>query len=147
LSADERGYRGAMDAQRARSRAAAGFAHAAGAGLVASVDDAPPTVFLGYASTIAPARVLALRDAQGGPRTELRAGDEGTVVLDETPFYAEGGGQVGDQGVLQGDDGVFKVATTRSDGAGHHLHIGRVAAGEMRAGATVEARVDPELRA
>jgi alanyl-tRNA synthetase len=146
LSPDAAGYREAMEAQRARSRAAAGFAHGAGASLVGSVDDAPPTVFLGYGTTTATARVLALRDAQGAARTELRAGDEGTVVLDETPFYAEGGGQVGDEGVLQGPDGVFLVADTRSDGAGHHLHIGRVAEGAIRAGAAVEARVDGDRR-
>jgi alanyl-tRNA synthetase len=147
LEPDEEGFRTALAAARERSRATAAFKVAAGAGLGASVDDAAPTVFLGYQTLTAPARVLALLDARGRPTGRLGAGERGAVVLDITPFYAEGGGQVGDQGVLQAGEATFAVEDCKSDGAGHHLHFGRVLAGELRPGLSVEARVDPELRA
>ena len=147
LEADEEGYRQAMAEQRARSRSAGRFAHVAGARLGASVEDAPPSVFLGYATTTAPGRVLAVLDGEGAPRNGLRSGEAGTIVLDETPFYAEGGGQVGDQGELRGEHGVFVVEDTRADGGGHILHLGRIADGDLEAGAVLEARVDAERRA
>ncbi|HLH20967.1 MAG TPA: alanine--tRNA ligase [Chloroflexota bacterium] len=147
LTADEAEYRRALEEQRARSRAAAAFSHAAGAGLGASVEDAPPTVFLGYQTLTAPGRVLALLDAAGRPSGRLRAGEAGTVVLDETPFYAEGGGQVGDQGELRGNGVCFVVEDTQSDAGGHHLHRGRVTEGELAVGSALEARVDAERRA
>ncbi len=147
LRPDEAGYRAAMEAQRARSRAASAFAHAAGAGLRAAADDVPPTIFRGYETTAAPGRVVALRSAAGQPVERLQAGESGSVVLDETPFYAEGGGQVGDVGELRGADGIFVVEDTQSDGAGHHLHLGRVRDGTLALGALVEARVDAERRA
>jgi alanyl-tRNA synthetase len=135
-----------MEAQRARSRAASTFGHAAGAGLRTAVEDAPETVFRGYETTAAPARVVALRKADGEVVDRLTAGEAGSVVLDETPFYAEGGGQVGDVGELRGPEGVFVVEDTQSDGVGHHLHVGRVAEGTITSGGVVEARVDAERR-
>jgi alanyl-tRNA synthetase len=147
LAADEAGYRQAMEEQRTRSRAASAFAHAAGAGLGASVEDAPPSQFLGYTTTTAPGRIVALLDADGQPRAELRAGEAGTVVLDETPFYAEGGGQVGDQGELAAENARFVVEDTSGDGIGHTLHRGRVTEGALSVGAVVEARVAAERRA
>ncbi|HWP29322.1 MAG TPA: alanine--tRNA ligase [Chloroflexota bacterium] len=147
LQADEAGYRRALEEQRARSRAAAGFGHAAGATLAASVADAPPTLFLGYTTTVAPGRVLALRTAAGLPCARLRTGERGAVVLDESPFYAEAGGQVGDQGELRGAEALFVVEDTQADEAGHILHLGYVAAGELATGMQVEARVDAERRA
>ncbi|HZR97814.1 MAG TPA: alanine--tRNA ligase [Chloroflexota bacterium] len=147
LRANEAEYRRALEEQRTRSRAAGAFSHAAGAGLGASVEDAPPTVFLGYRTTSAPGRVLALLDVRGNPTGRLGEGEAGTVVLDETPFYAEGGGQVGDQGELTADGARFVVEDTQSDATGHHLHLGHVAAGELTVGGTVEARVDAERRA
>src|SRR5262249_19245186 len=116
-------------------------------GLGVAVEDAPPTTFLGYATTTAPGRVLALLDAEGNAREQLAAGEAGTVVLDESPFYAEGGGQVGDQGELAAEGGRFVVEDTRSDGSGHHLHVGHVADGELTAGLNVEAQVDAVRRA
>ncbi len=147
LEPDEEGFRAALAAARERSRASAAFKVAAGVGLGPSVEEAAPTVFLGYQTLSAPARVLALLDAQGRPTSRLVAGERGAVVLDITPFYAEGGGQVGDQGVLQSGECTFTVEDCKSDGTGHHLHFGRVLAGELRPGQPVEARVDGVLRA
>jgi alanyl-tRNA synthetase len=147
LSANEAEYRQALEEQRQRSRTATAFSHAAGAGLGASVEDAPATVFLGYRTTVAPGHIMALLDEAGKPRTSLKASEAGSIVLDETPFYAEGGGQVGDQGELRADGGVFVVEDTRSDGSGHTIHLGRVREGKLATGAVVEARVDAERRA
>src|SRR5207302_7598337 len=103
-------------------------------------------LFHGYETTAAPGRVLALRDADGRPAEHLEAGAAGSVVLDETAFYAEGGGQIGDAGQLRSADGIFSVEDTQSDGAGHTLHVGRVASGVLTVGALVEATVDAERR-
>jgi alanyl-tRNA synthetase len=146
LEADEAGYRRAMEEQRARSRAAAAFAHAAGARLGVTVEEVPPSNFLGYTTTRAPGRVLALLGPDGRPRDVLRTGETGAVVLDETPFYPEGGGQVGDQGELWAPDGRFLVEDTQSDASGHILHHGRVVEGALVLGMLVEARVDEDRR-
>jgi alanyl-tRNA synthetase len=90
---------------------------------------------------------VALRNAEGQPVPRLADGEAGSVVLDETPFYAEGGGQVGDVGELRSADARFVVEDTQSDGAGHTLHLGRVAEGAFEVGAVVEAQVDADLRA
>jgi len=76
---------------------------------------------------------------------ELRPGDEGQVVLDATPFYAESGGQVGDRGVLAAGDARFVVADTRKLGKSH-VHVGRLEGGAIRVGDQVEAVVDHALR-
>jgi alanyl-tRNA synthetase len=69
------------------------------------------------------------------------------VILDQTPFYAESGGQVGDQGVLKAGANEFKVADTQKRGGGAHAHLGSVTKGEIKLGDTVEAAVDGKLRA
>jgi alanyl-tRNA synthetase len=147
LEPHEAEYRQALEAQRVRSRAAATFSHAAGAGISTSVEDAPPSAFLGYQTMEAPGRVLVLLDPQGNATGRLAVGEAGTVVLDETPFYAEGGGQVGDQGELYGEGVRFIVEDTRSDAVGHHLHVGHLVEGELTVGATISARVDAAKRA
>jgi alanyl-tRNA synthetase len=75
----------------------------------------------------------------------LRAGEEGQVILDHTPFYAESGGQVGDAGSLVGPESEFDVSDTQKIGSAF-AHIGRVTGGELRVGARIEARVDPVRR-
>ncbi|HEV2213192.1 MAG TPA: DHHA1 domain-containing protein, partial [Gammaproteobacteria bacterium] len=71
----------------------------------------------------------------------------GMVVLDHTPFYAESGGQVGDQGLLKTAGAEFKVADTQKRGGGAHAHLGSVTRGEIKIGDTVQAQVDTQLRA
>jgi alanyl-tRNA synthetase len=90
--------------------------------------------------------VLALyRD--GSPVDALREGDLGVVVLDETPFYAESGGQVGDRGVLQSTQGIFAVEDTQKIQAAVFGHQGVVRTGLIRVGDAVAARVDVLARA
>jgi alanyl-tRNA synthetase len=137
---DMAGFEAAMDQQRERARAASKFAMSAGLEYSGG-----KTVFRGYERMQHPARIVALY-REGAKVDALRSGETGTVVLDETPFYAESGGQVGDKGQLVGSAGTFAVDDTQriqADVFGHH---GTVRSGTMRAGDRVDARVDTALR-
>lgn len=105
------------------------------------------TDFQGYGVTECQARVVAL--VCGGERVEeINAGDEATVVLEQTPFYAESGGQVGDQGQLTGCDNnmTCKICDTVKIPNGLFLHIAKMESGAMRVGDTVQATVNTERR-
>ena len=135
-----------MQGQRERARGASKFAGATGlpAELVASL---APTQFTGYEATeLEAARVLAIvRD--GKPAVNLQAGEQGVVILDRTPFYAESGGQVGDSGVLATSAGArFAVADTIKLSAVFHAHVGRLEGGMLTVGDAVSASVDAERR-
>ena len=140
LSIDEPGFESAMAAQRARARAASKF----GVDLRGDVQFEGQTAFRGYESEHGSGRVVALFRGKE-PVQELRAGEEGQVVLDATPFYAESGGQVGDQGVLATAAARFVVADTQKLGKAH-VHVGRLESGVIRAGETVDAAVDGATR-
>jgi len=105
-----------------------------------------PTTFVGYERTDAEARVLGLlRD--GEELTAAAKGDEVELVLDRSPFYAEGGGQVGDTGTVRTVDGaVLEVTDTQPGLQGFHVHSARVAGGEVRLGEEVLAEVDAPRR-
>ncbi len=140
LTIDEAGFETAMDEQRARARAASKF----GVDLRADVTIEGQTKFTGYESERGKGRISHLfRGTE--PVRELRAGEEGQVVLDATPFYAESGGQVGDRGVLVAGDGRFTVVDTQKLGKSH-VHVGRVESGALQVGAEVTADVDHGLR-
>jgi alanyl-tRNA synthetase len=140
LTIDEAGFEAAMDEQRARARAASKF----GVDLRAGVSVEGQTAFTGYEAEHSVGRVVQL--LRGTERVEaLGAGEEGQVVLDATPFYAESGGQVGDRGVLAVGAARFVVTDTQKLGKAH-LHVGRLEAGTLRVGDTVEAVVDHSLR-
>ncbi|HMR03178.1 MAG TPA: DHHA1 domain-containing protein, partial [Candidatus Competibacter phosphatis] len=99
------------------------------------------TEFHGYDRLEEEATVLALfRDSKAVD--PLNPGDEGVVVLDHTPFYAESGGQVGDSGWLRADGLEFAIHDTRKQGEGVFIHIGTLQQGQLRVGATVMAQVD-----
>ena len=140
LEIDTEGFEAAMEEQRARARAASKF----GVDLRGGVQVEGQTAFTGYDSERGTGRIAALFRGQE-PAQELRAGEEGQVVLDATPFYAESGGQVGDRGTLETRDARFVVTDTRKLGKAH-LHVGRLEAGTLRVGDSVEATVDAALR-
>lgn len=104
-----------------------------------------PCIFSGYDRTSLAARVQGLV-SQGSFVDVLRQGEEGWVLLDSTPFYAEMGGQVGDTGVLSKDGFLFRVADTKTPYKGVVAHIGAVVEGELHVGDVVEAEVDLERR-
>ncbi|MFN8523094.1 MAG: alanine--tRNA ligase [Chloroflexota bacterium] len=145
LTADRAGFDTAMEEQRARSRQGASFRGVAETRAYA-IGDVPATEFLGYELLDAEAHVLAMQAGEE-PTSRLLEGQEGIVVLERTPFYAEGGGQVGDRGVLHGPDGTFEVRDTRRIDDRHIAHFGVVTAGSIAVSASARASVDRELRA
>jgi len=138
---DMAGFEAAMQAQRERARAASKFSAAAGLEYAGG-----KTEFRGYDTLSVSARVVALY-REGAQVGALASGEEGTVVLDQTPFYAESGGQVGDRGVLVAATGTFDVADTQKIQAEVFGHQGALKTGTLKTGDTVEARVDTMLRA
>ena len=140
LSIDEEGFEREMEAQRERARSASAF----GMDYNSLVKVDGDTVFMGYAGTRGNGKVLALFKA-GAAVDRLAEGDEGVVVLDQTPFYAESGGQIGDSGYLQGADVRFDVRDTTKAG-GAFLHHGVVAQGGLSVGADISAEVDASVR-
>jgi len=141
LSIDEAGFEREMAAQRERARAASQF----GVDYNAELKVEGCTDFTGYDHERDQARVTALF-REGQPVERLAAGEQGVVVLDHTPFYAESGGQVGDTGIIEGPGGRFEVQDTQKQG-GVHTHIGRLAEGSLAVGETVTAEIDAERRA
>ncbi|HEY8052401.1 MAG TPA: alanine--tRNA ligase [Steroidobacteraceae bacterium] len=130
----------AMQEQRQRSQDASKFGvDQRGA---ATID--AHTVFQGYEGLDASGRVVALLK-QGTPVEALNEGEQGEVVLDRTPFYAESGGQVGDVGELAASGMRFVVTDTQKRGAAH-AHIGTLTQGAIRVGDTLDARVDGARR-
>jgi alanyl-tRNA synthetase len=140
LTIDQAGFDAAMEAQRGRASAASKF----GAELRDSVKLSGKTDFLGYDRLTERGAVTALI-FDGAVVSALRPGQEGQVVLDHTPFYAESGGQIGDAGVLVGTAARFTVRDTQKLGTSI-VHIGMLDAGELRVGDIVEAQVNQERR-
>ncbi|MDB5871540.1 MAG: alaS, partial [Ramlibacter sp.] len=140
VEVDEAGFNAAMDKQRAQARAAGKF----------KMDRALEyagisNVFTGYEKLEEAAKVVALY-LEGVAANELKAGQAGIVVLDTTPFYAESGGQVGDEGVIEAQGTVFKIDDTqkiKGDVFGHH---GMLASGTLKVGDAVTAKVDMAKR-
>ncbi len=140
MTIDLVGYEVAMGEQRARARAAGKFkVDYTAAGL-----DVPSTEFLGYTNLNNQGKVVVLiKDGKKVDR--LEAGDEGAVVLDKTPFYAESGGQAGDCGYLELGSNRLEVGDCQKQGASH-LHIVKVLEGAVSVGDLFTARVDANVR-
>jgi alanyl-tRNA synthetase len=149
LTVDEQGFRTLMAEQRSRAKAdAAAHKHgyADGTAYRAVLDAAGGTTFLGYTDLVAEARVVGLVvDGAGVPAAG--AGTAVEVILDRTPFYAEGGGQQADTGWIRGDGYVVDVADVQSPVAGLVVHRGTVRDGEITVGAGAHAEVDTTRRA
>ena len=140
LTIDQAGFDAAMEAQIGRSRAASKF----GTDLRESVKLPGRTEFSGYDHLADGGKITALI-FDGVVVDVMRAGQEGQVVLDHTPFYAESGGQVGDTGILATDTARFTVRDTRKIGASF-AHMGVLESGELRVGTQVQAEVDGSRR-
>jgi alanyl-tRNA synthetase len=140
MTIDQAGFDAAMEEQRKRSQEASKFGADLSGG--ASIDSR--TLFQGYEGLEARGRVVALLKG-GAAVSELNPGEEGEVVLDQTPFYAESGGQVGDAGELASPGVHFTVVDTQKRGAAFS-HVGRVAQGKIRVGDTLNASVNAERR-
>ena len=142
LSIDQAGFETEMEAQRSRARAASGFTSVESGGL--RIDGC--TDFTGYERLSDESKVTALY-VNGEPVETMNAGDAGMVVLEQTPFYAESGGQVGDRGELIAEGVCFRVEDTRKQGGDAFAHIGKLETGMLKVGDILRAQVDEKRRA
>ncbi|SUA17475.1 alanyl-tRNA synthetase [Neisseria lactamica] len=140
IEPDEAGFEREMEAQRARARAAQSFK--ANAQLPYEGQD---TEFKGYSERQTEAKVLALYK-NGEQVNELNEGDEGAIVIDFTPFYAESGGQVGDVGYIFSGENRFEVRDTQKIKAAVFGQFGVQTSGRLKVGDSVTAKVDDEIR-
>ena len=140
IDLDEAGFNREMEAQRARARAAQSFK--ANAQLPYEGQD---TEFKGYSERQTESKVLALYK-DGEQVNELNEGDEGAVVIDFTPFYAESGGQVGDVGYIFAGENRFEVRDTQKIKAAVFGQFGVQTSGRLKVGDSVTAKVDDEIR-
>lgn len=137
---DHDGFEHAMAARRAQSRAASQFAQQKH-----TVEGAGTTRFLGYTETHASAHIVALAHDDANVAA-LETGQAGILVLDQTPFYAESGGQVGDTGLITTASGRFVVTDTQKQGSSF-LHMGQVLEGRIVVGDHANAQIDTDRRA
>lgn len=140
LTLDMAGYESCMAEQRARARAAGNFKVDYSESITIDGD----TDFSGYQRLLDQGRVVALYK-DGAAVEQLVEGDDGIIVLSQTPFYAESGGQVGDTGYLSAGDNRFEVRDCQKNGS-NHLHIGHVLNGAITVDDELEANVDAGLR-
>ena len=140
LTIDTEGFEAAMAAQRTRAREASQFGSASAGKLQVEGE----TIFTGYEKLSGETRITALF-YQGAAVEQLQSGQSGIVVLEQTPFYAESGGQVGDRGRLQSSSARFEVYDTRKQGA-VFTHSGTVTEGVLRVNDAVNAYVDSARR-
>ena len=139
---DQDGFDVEMQAQRERARASSQFG---ATGEQLPLGDLPPTDFLGYEHHSAAARVLGVLQ-HNASIDQLENGDEAVLILDQTPFYAESGGQVGDVGSITiGEDTEFRVTDTQKQND-VYLHIGTLLGGELSVGDSVQAQIDETHR-
>ncbi len=136
LTVDHAGFETAMSAQRDRARSASSF----GANYDQDIKLDAQTEFTGYGQLDDQVHILGLFK-KGQAVTSLQDGDEGVVVLNKTPFYAESGGQIGDCGKIVADSAVFEVADTQKQGGSLFLHKGRLISGTLTNGQLCDARV------
>jgi alanyl-tRNA synthetase len=141
VTVDAQAFDKAMAHQKEQARAAGKFKMAANLEYAG-----PATTFHGYAALETKGKVLALYK-DGAPANELAEGEMGVVVLDDTPFYAESGGQVGDRGELRASGGIFAVEDTQKIQATVFGHHGVVKTGTLKVGADVTAKLDTVARA
>ncbi len=142
LELDSDGFEKAMEAQRERARAAGKFEAVATDDL--GVDGV--TEFSGYEHLKDKSKIIAMF-VDGEQVKEIKAGQQAVIILEQTPFYAESGGQVGDQGVLRAaNDVVFEVVDTRKQGKGVFAHIGTLKNGSIKEDQALSAEVDEAAR-
>jgi len=141
LSVDHAGFDIAMTAQRTRARAAKSF----GDGYNQTIKLDAQTEFTGYQQLNEDSKIIGLFQ-QSEAVSVLAEGEEGVVVLESTPFYAESGGQAGDSGRIEVEGAVFEVTDTQKQGGSLFLHYGKVVSGELKNNLPCNAFVEPVSR-
>jgi alanyl-tRNA synthetase len=141
LTLDMAGFEAEMAKQKERARAASQF----GSAQAVAIDLEGETDFSGYEGLTDEGTIVGIY-VDGEARDALQTGEDGLVVLDVTPFYAESGGQVGDTGTLETETAVLQVNDTQKQGEAVICHIGRMVHGELMVGDRVQANVDRDRR-
>ena len=142
LSIDMDSYNSLMLAQKDRARSSSNFSSI----IPESLSIKGKTNFVGYESYLSNSKVMEIiSDSIKGKINQLTEGEEGLIILDETPFYAESGGQVGDKGHIDSEGAIFEVYDTQKKGD-HYLHLGYVKSGVFKKNDRVEARIDLQHR-
>ncbi len=142
LSVDVDGFEKAMNEQRSRARAAGSF----DADFAQHINIEGATEFTGYDNTRFDSKITALF-VDGQAVEHITPGQQAMLVLEQTPFYAESGGQVGDTGQLIAGEAVFRVADTHKQTNGVFVHYGEMVAGELQQGSCCQATIDVSRRA
>jgi len=140
MTVDSKGFDEQMSQQRDRARAASKFGIDGESGIKTDLE----SQFSGYERLEESSKVAAVFK-NGEEVTALNEGDEGGVILESTPFYAESGGQIGDTGALDAISGLFQVTDTQKSGKAN-VHVGRVTVGTIKRGDSIVAKVDDERR-
>ena len=146
MTVDQDGFKALMEEQRVRARKAREALGDLGWAGVDFGQEMPATEFVGYTQNVAEGKVLAIV-AEDEQRQDIAAGVEAIVVLDQTPFYAEMGGQVADQGVIETENGRFAVRDVQKNKGGKYMHYGVMTSGELKVGDAVTAKIDTQRRA
>jgi alanyl-tRNA synthetase len=147
FTVDEAGFEREMDKQRARSEDFAGSGEAAVADVYKALrEKLGATKFLGYENHTADGKILTLLDAKGSAIDSAAAGSPVQVIADQTPFYGESGGQIGDHGVIKGAGFEIDVEDAIKPGGDLIVHLGKVRSGTVQAGGTATFTVDDARR-
>ncbi len=147
ISVDEEGFAALMKEQKERARSARRFATdymGGGVDLGEIIDKTEKTAFVGY--TDYEAKAIIKHIIKDNEAVSEISGGNAVIILDKTPFYAESGGQVGDSGVIETADGLFKVQDTQKTADGQYLHIGVLESGTVALG-NATAKIDTDRRA
>ena len=145
MQVDRAGFDQLMEEQRVRARKAREALGDLGWAGIEFGSDMPATEFVGYDRTEAQGKILAIV-ADEELRDEVSAGAEAILVLDQTPFYAEMGGQVADHGVITAGEARFEVSNVQKNKGGKFMHYGKVISGQFQVGASVSAAIDVDRR-
>ena len=145
LGIDEKGFEENLLAQKQRARAARGNISGWDDSMKSLIDTSVKTVFTGYTETASVGKIVAIIDGETDELAEI-ASENAVIVTDRTPFYGEGGGQVGDIGVIESANGKAIVTDTKKND-GVYMHVCKIESGSLSVGDTVTLKVDGARRA
>ena len=145
LGVDEKGFEENLLAQKQRARAARGNISGWDNSMTSLVDAFEATEFIGYSATACDSKIIAIIDSETNALTEI-TGENAVIVTNCTPFYGEGGGQVGDTGIIESENGKAVVTDTKKKD-GVYMHICKMESGSFSVGDTVTLKIDTARRA
>lgn len=147
ITIDEEGFINEMNEQRERARSAVNKKDAGWSSHDKDIKiEGEATIFNGYTEVASSSEIIEILNSEGEVSDSLKSDQSGVIVLKNTPFYAEGGGQIGDTGIIEGEKFKFNVTDTRKTSDGVFMHIGSIIEGEAKKSDKVEAKIDVNRR-